>query len=157
MNSIDLQAYLARHQIAAEIIHLPSTTLTVPEAAAVLGISPDQIIKTILFLADGDPLLVISCGVARIAWKTLADTVGISRRRLKTGTADQVYALTGYVVGSVPPFGHQNKLRTIVETAVLRQSIVYGGGGEVDALLRLTPAELQRVVGAETAVLAERE
>ncbi|MCA9977132.1 MAG: YbaK/EbsC family protein [Anaerolineales bacterium] len=157
MTAVDLQQYLHEQQIAAQIIHLPSTTLTVPEAADVLGVSPDQIIKSVLFLAEGEPLLVISCGVARIAWKQLADWLGISRRRLKTGTADQVLAITGYVVGSVPPFGHRHPLRTVVETAVLDQPIIYGGGGDVNALLRLTPGELQRVVGEETAVLAERE
>ncbi len=150
-NSAQLQQFIDDQNIAAEIIHLPSTTLTVAEAAEVLGVSPDQIIKTVLFLADGEPVLAISCGVARIAWKQLADYLGVSRRRLKTGTAKQVQAITGYVVGAVPPFGHAEKLRTVVDTAVYDQSVIYGGGGETNALMRLEPAELRRVVGAETA------
>ncbi|MCA9935667.1 MAG: YbaK/EbsC family protein, partial [Anaerolineales bacterium] len=87
----------------------------------------------------------------------LADYLGVSRRRLKTGTAVQVQSITGYVVGAVPPFGHVQTLRTVVDTAVYDQSILYGGGGEINALLRLTPAELRRIVGAETADLAMRE
>ena len=78
LTSTDLQAFITRHAIDAEIIHLPSTTLTVPEAAEVLEVATDQIIKTILFLADGVPLLAIGCGTARLGWKALADHLGIS-------------------------------------------------------------------------------
>ncbi len=155
-NSQDLQQFIDAQAIAAEIIHLPSTTLTVPEAAEVLGVSPDQIITTVLFLADGEPVLAISCGIARMAWKQLADYLGVSRRRLKTGTAAQVQAITGYVVGAVPPFGHATELRTVVDTAVYEQSILYGGGGEINALMRIEPSELRRVVGDEVVALAER-
>lgn len=156
LNSTHLQQYMAKQGIRAQIIHLPGSTLTVPEAAAALQISPDQIVKTVLFLADGQPVLAISCGVARIAWKQLADYLEVSRRRLKTGTAAQVQEITGYVVGSVPPFGHLHRLRTVVDRAVYAQPILYGGGGETNALLRLMPAELRRVVGDEVGDLAER-
>lgn len=156
LNSHDLQQFITAQGIEAEIIHLPARTLTVAEAAEALGVTPDQIIKSVLFLADGQAVLAISSGLARVAWKRLADYLGVSRRRLKTGTADQVQAVTGYQVGSVPPFGHRVVLRTVVDTAVYTQPILYGGGGETNALLRLTPAELRRIVGGETADLAEQ-
>lgn len=155
-NSHDLQEFITAQGIEAEIIHLPARTLTVAEAAEALGVTPDQIIKSVLFLADGQAVLAISSGLARVAWKRLADYLDVSRRRLKTGTADQVQAVTGYQVGFVPPFGHRVVLRTVVDTAVYTQPILYGGGGETNALLRLTPAELRRIVGGETADLAER-
>jgi prolyl-tRNA editing enzyme YbaK/EbsC (Cys-tRNA(Pro) deacylase) len=141
--------------INAEIVHLEEATLTVADAAEVMGVQPDQIIKTVLFLADGEPVLVIASGLARIAWKQLADYLGVSRRRLKTGNAEQVQAITGYVVGSVPPFGHKEKLRTIVEQSVYDQTVVYGGGGEIDALMRLETAVLRRVVGNKTGNFSE--
>ncbi len=122
MNSNDLRQFITNNEIKAEIFHLEEATLTVADAAAVMGVQPDQIIKTVLFLADGQPVLVIASGLARIAWKRLADYLGISRRRLKTGNAEQVQAITGYVVGSVPPFGHKEKLRTIVEQSVYDQA-----------------------------------
>lgn len=155
MNSVDLAQCIASHEIKAEIVHLEEPTLTVADAAEVMGVQPDQIIKTILFLADDEPILVIASGLARIAWKRLADYLGISRRRLKTGNAEQVQAITGYVVGSVPPFGHKSKLRTIVEQSVYDQVVVYGGGGEIDALLRVETAVLRQVLGSETANFSE--
>ncbi len=155
MNSVDLAAFIKQHEIAAEIVHLEAATLTVADAAAVMGVAPEQIIKTVLFLADGEPVLAISNGTGRIAWKRLADYLGVSRRRLKTANAEKVQAVTGYVVGAVPPFGHKSKLRTIVETAVYEQEVVYGGGGEVDALMRVDTAVLRRVVGNETTKLSD--
>ncbi len=156
MNSNDLRQFITNNEIKAEIFHLEEATLTVADAAAVMGVQPDQIIKTVLFLADGQPVLVIASGLARIAWKRLADYLGISRRRLKTGNAEQVQAITGYVVGSVPPFGHKEKLRTIVEQSVYDQADVYGGGGEIDALMKVETAVLRQVVGDETTDLADK-
>lgn len=156
LNTDTLQRFLETRQIAATILKLDCTTLTVAEAAAAVGVPPDQIIKSLLFLADGEPVLVITCGLARIAWKDLADYLGVSRKRLKTATAGQVAAITGYVVGAVPPFGHRQPLRTVVDTAVYTQPLIFGGGGAVDALLRIAPAELRRIVGSESAALAER-
>jgi prolyl-tRNA editing enzyme YbaK/EbsC (Cys-tRNA(Pro) deacylase) len=153
MNSVYLAAFINAQAIKAEIIHLESATLTVADAADVMGVQPDQIIKTVLFLSDGEPVLVIASGLARIEWKRLADYLGVSRRRLKTGNAEQVRAITGYVIGSVPPFGHKEKMRTIVEQSVYDQSVVYGGGGEIDALMRLETAVLRQIVGEETADL----
>jgi prolyl-tRNA editing enzyme YbaK/EbsC (Cys-tRNA(Pro) deacylase) len=155
MNSDDLKKFIADNDIKAEIVYLEQATLTVADAADVMGVQPEQIIKTVLFLADGEPVLVVASGLDRIAWKRLADYLGVSRRRLKTGNAEQVQAVTGYVVGSVPPFGHKEKLRTIVEQSVYEQAVVYGGGGEIDALMRLETAVLRQIVGDETGDFSE--
>lgn len=155
MNSVDLAAFLEAQNIQAQIVRLEKATLTVADAAEVMGVQPDQIIKTVLFLADGEPVLVIASGLARIAWKRLADYLGVSRRRLKTGNAEQVQAITGFVIGAVPPFGHKTKLRTIMEQSVYDQAVVYGGGGEIDALMRLETAVLRQIVGEEMADLKD--
>ncbi|WP_420644842.1 aminoacyl-tRNA deacylase [Candidatus Leptofilum sp.] len=98
---------------------------------------------------------MIASGLARLDRKALADFLGVSRRRVKTASAEQVLAYTGYVAGSVPPFGYRQPIETVVETAVLQQDQIYGGGGEIHALMQLTVAELQKVVGERTAVLQE--
>jgi prolyl-tRNA editing enzyme YbaK/EbsC (Cys-tRNA(Pro) deacylase) len=155
LNSTHLAQFIRQRHITAEILHLAVDTPTVGHAAEALGVQPEQIIKSVLFLAAGKPVLVIANGLARISWKRLADHLGVSRRQLKTANAEQVLAITGYVVGAVPPFGHRQQLRTLVEAEVLAQTVVYGGGGEIHALMRLTTAELQRIVGHEVVSLAE--
>ena len=152
----DLQKFIDEQEIAAEILHLDVDTPTVADAAVALDVAPEQIIKSVLFLADKRPVMVIASGVARLDRKALADFLGVSRRRVKIASAEQVLAHTGYVAGSVPPFGYKQPIETVVETAVFQQSgVVYGGGGEVHALMALSVAELQRVVGSRVASLAE--
>lgn len=154
LNSARLTQFIVQHHIEAEILHLTADTPTVADAARVMGVQPEQIIKSVLFLADEQPVLVIGNGLNRINYKKLADHLGVSRRRVKTADSDEVLTITGYVAGSVPPFGHVQPLRTILDTAVLEQTDIYGGGGEIHALMCLKTAELQRVVGPETAQLA---
>jgi prolyl-tRNA editing enzyme YbaK/EbsC (Cys-tRNA(Pro) deacylase) len=75
--------------------------------------------------------------------------VGLSRKRVRLAGAAAVRAITGYPVGGVPPLGHPRRLRTLIDRRVLDQPEVFAGGGAVDALLRITPAEIVRVTGAE--------
>jgi prolyl-tRNA editing enzyme YbaK/EbsC (Cys-tRNA(Pro) deacylase) len=147
-NAADLARYLAERNIQAELIHLPHETPTVEAAASAVNAHPDQIAKSILFLADGRPHLVIANGLNRIDYKQLAGHLGLNRRRLKLAKAPEVLAITGFPVGTVPPFGHNQPLPTIIEARVLEQEELYAGGGEINALLRLTTTELQRVTNA---------
>ncbi|WP_420644847.1 aminoacyl-tRNA deacylase [Candidatus Leptofilum sp.] len=156
LNAADLLKFIDEQGLTAQILHLDVDTPTVAAAAAALDVAPEQIIKSVLFLADKKPVMVIASGLARLDRKALADYLGVSRRRVKIASAAQVLAHTGYVAGSVPPFGYREPIETVVETAVTRLSgPIYGGGGEIHALLRLTAAELRRVVGVRTASLAE--
>lgn len=156
MNSTDLARFVERHQIEAHILLLEAQTPTVAAAAEAVGVRPDQIIKSVLFLADDDPVLVITNGLARIQRKRLADELGLSRRRVKMGSEQQVLAVTGYPVGAVPPFGHPQPLATLLDDSVLLEDVVYGGGGEINALMRVTVDELRRVTGARLAAISDR-
>lgn len=148
LTSEDLAHFVQTNGITAEIVHLSEQTPTVATAAAALGVRPDQIIKSVLFLADGDPLLVVANGTARVHRKQLADQLTMSRRRVKMAGPEQVLAITGFAVGTVPPFGHRAPLPTLVDERVLEETAVFGGGGAINALMRVTPQELLRVTGA---------
>ncbi len=151
----DLQQFIDTHAISAAIIPLETQTATVADAARALEVTTAEIIKSLVFLMGGEPLLVINNGTARVDRKKLAAHLGVGRGRVKFASADQTLAITGYVVGSMPPFGHLKPLKTLVDPAVTRLETVYGGGGAVDAMLRLTTVELLRVTGAEVVAIAE--
>lgn len=155
MNSNDLAQFILQKNIQAEIIHLPVQTLTVAAAAEALKVKEAQIIKSVLFLADGRPILVIANGTVKIHRKRLADSIDISRRRVKMASAEQVSQITGYEVGAVPPFGHTEKLDTLIDQAVFDETSVYGGGGERDALMHLTTEELRQVIQAQIVDIAD--
>lgn len=152
-----LEAYLRAHHIAGELLRLPEHTPTVEAAARVMGTTVEGIVKSVLFVQDTDggtpaerAVLVVANGLSRVDYRRVADCLGVSRRRLKLADADTVLVLTGQPVGGVAPFGHPQPLRTVIDRRVLEQPFVFAGGGALDALLRLTPAEIVRVTGAVT-------
>ena len=115
MTSADLRKFIAAHHIDATILHLNAHTSTVSDAARELGVDTDQIIKSLVFMIEDRPLLVINNGTARVDRKKLATLLGVGRKRVKFASAEQALAITGFVVGSMPPFGH-------------RQSVAHAGG-----------------------------
>lgn len=157
MNAEYVSNFLRENNIRGDVVQLGHQAPTVEAAAQVLGVTSDCIIKSVVLLADAIPILAIANGTTRIDTKRLADHLGVARKRVKLADAQTVLELTGFQVGGVPPFGHRTRLRTLVEDRVLIQPEVYGGGGAVDALLRIAPAEIVRVASAEIISLAEKD
>ena len=118
-------------------------------------VDTDQIIKSLVFMIEDRPLLVINNGTARVDRKKLANLLGVGRKRVKFASAEQALTITGFVVGSMPPFGHRQMLRTLVAPAITRLDLIFGGGGDVDAMMRLTSIDLLRVTGAEVTDVSE--
>jgi prolyl-tRNA editing enzyme YbaK/EbsC (Cys-tRNA(Pro) deacylase) len=155
MDKIDLQNFIDQHRIEAVIIPLNEHTPTVPTAAQALGVGTDQIIKTLVFRLKDEPFLVINNGLARVDRKKVAAVLGVGRNRVKFANPELALKATGYVVGSMPPFGHLTKLRTLIDTAVTDLDVIYGGGGSIDAMMRMTSAELLRSTGGTVVDVSE--
>ena len=148
LNEKDVLDYMSKEGIQGRLVPLSVLTETVEAAAAALGISTERIVKSLLFLVDGRPVLVISCGRDRIDRRPLAEQFGVGRKRIKLADAEAVKALTGYEVGAVPPFAHREKLQVIVDRSILDHNIVYAGGGTRDCLLEISPEEIIGSTGA---------
>lgn len=155
LTSTDLQRFIDEHQIEATILPMAEHTLTVPDAARALEVETDQIIKTLVFVVDDEPLLVINNGLARVERRKVAARLNVGRKRVKFAQAERALEITGFVVGSMPPFGHRQKLRTFIDPAITGFDVIFGGGGDIDAMMRLTPAELLRITGGELLEVSE--
>ncbi len=145
----DLAGFIAAHNIAAEIVPMTIETPTVPAAAAALGVTAGQIIKSLLFLVRDAPVLVIASGETLVDRGVLAARYGVGKKQIKLADPATVLRLTGYPAGGVPPFGHPAPLPTLLDRNVAAWDAIYGGGGDDHTLLRIAPGELARVVGAE--------
>jgi Cys-tRNA(Pro) deacylase len=148
LNSSNLGDFMESHDIGGTIIHLTQPVLTVEDAASAVGTTPDQIVKSLLFLVDGKPVMAIACGTSRVDRRPIAAYYGVGRKRVKLADADTVLAVTGYPVGAVPPFGLRRSLPTLIAQDVLTHEEVYAGGGEINALVRVSPQEIVAVTGA---------
>jgi prolyl-tRNA editing enzyme YbaK/EbsC (Cys-tRNA(Pro) deacylase) len=151
----ELQTYIRAQNISAEIVRLDVPTPTVETAAQAVGTRVDQIIKSILFLAEDHPVLAIACGLSNIQRRAIADLYGIGKKRVKLATPEMVLEISGYEVGAMPPFGHRQPLNTIIDQRVLDFTETYAGGGAENVLLHLDPHEILRVTGARVIDLLE--
>ena len=132
----DLADYITAHHLDAEVIPMPTSTHTVQEAADALHVVPNQIMKSILFNADGTPVLVLAPGTYRIDYKLLAKHFGINRKKMRMSQNEETIELSGYPNGGVPPFGHKTPLITLVDPDIFQFDIVYAGGGDPTTVVR---------------------
>lgn len=153
--STDLQRFIDARGIDAAILPMNGHTPTVSDAARELGVAAEQVIKSLVFVLDDAPLLVINNGLSRVDQRKLASVLGVGRTHVKFARPEQALAITGFVVGSMPPFGHRLALRTLVDEAIMGLDQVFGGGGDIDAMLRIAPSELLRVTQGEVHALTE--
>ncbi|MDQ3547783.1 MAG: YbaK/EbsC family protein [Chloroflexota bacterium] len=149
-----LEQLIRDGSIDAELLEPGVPTPTVPEAARALGVDERQIIKSLLFAAkSGEVVLVVLSGASKVSRHRLREVTGL--RGLELADPAIVLALTGYPAGGTPPVGHMNRLNVIVDEGVMTLPMAIGGGGRIDTLLRITPAEIVRLTQAKVARIAD--
>jgi prolyl-tRNA editing enzyme YbaK/EbsC (Cys-tRNA(Pro) deacylase) len=132
-----------------QVRRLPESTATVAEAASAMGCPPERIAKSLVFVADGDPVLCIVSGAHRVDADRLADVLDAAE--VRPATPDEVRAATGFSVGGVPPFGHG--LPVVLDEALLEQQSVWAAGGDGHSLFDVDPRVLVTCTRATVAVL----
>lgn len=149
-----LKEYLKRLEIDTKFFRFEGHTRCVDDAVMRLGVSRDKIVKSIVFIDDaGLPVLGIVTGDKRVSEKKLAMACGATKVR-KANSAE-VKEFTGYDVGAVPPVGHKKHIRTLIDEKVMSFGKVIGGGGEVNTLLEISPAEIKRLTEGEVKDISE--
>lgn len=122
---------------------LPDAVSTAVAAAAALGVDVGAIANSLVFWADGQPVLVMTSGAHRVDTAKVAATLGVSA--LKRATPDFVREHTGQAIGGVAPLGHPKPLRTLVDTALAEYPELWAAGGVSHAVFPTTYAELVRI------------
>jgi prolyl-tRNA editing enzyme YbaK/EbsC (Cys-tRNA(Pro) deacylase) len=151
----DLQRFICERAIAAELVYPKKPTPTVPAAAQALGVAPKNIIKSLVFIANGEPLLVIAAGEAPIDTGRLRETLGVSRRKLKLASPEEALRVSGYEIGAMPPFGHKQVLPTLIDSLSVTEGVLYGGGGTKAAMLKLERATLLEITQGQVLPLTK--
>jgi prolyl-tRNA editing enzyme YbaK/EbsC (Cys-tRNA(Pro) deacylase) len=123
---------------------LDASTRTVKEAAAAVGCREDEIAKSIVFLADGNPVVCVASGRHRIDTERLARALEVVE--LRQAGAAEVRAATGFAIGGVPPFGHD--LPVVFDEELLRHERVWAAAGDPNSLFEVDPSELCESIGA---------
>jgi len=149
----ELRALAAAHGIAATLHPAGRTMPTVEAAADALGISVATMTKNIVWLAGDAAVLVIASGLTRIDDRALARQLGVGRKKVSLASPERAYAISGFVVGCMPSFGHRAPLPTLIDAAVAQLDRVYGGTGDPTVLISLATSDLLRLTSGTVAPL----
>ncbi|MBO3809893.1 MAG: YbaK/EbsC family protein [Candidatus Brockarchaeota archaeon] len=147
LSSKDLEAFLENRKVNYRIF-FHGETYSAEKASRELGVSLDQVAKTVVFVNEkSEPLIVVVPGGRRVNQDRLAKTLGFKKLRLATG--EEVLSHTGYEAGAVPPVGHLKQLPAVVDETLLSRGKVYAGGGAVNATLEISPVDIVRLLNAK--------
>lgn len=146
------------HAVAAgmeiEIRRFSGTTRTAKDAAREIGCGVAEIVKSLVFIVDGDPVVVLCSGDDRVDESKLASALGA--RGARRATADEALQATGFPIGGVAPFAHRARRPVIADSRLGRFATVWAAAGLPDTVFPITPADLARVSGARTLDVAVR-
>lgn len=131
--------------LAFEIREVDDTTHTALDAANALGCPVEAIVKSLLFVVDGEPVLVLASGPNRVDTGLVAGIVGAP---VEMADAKSVKRVTGYSIGGVPPFGHPQPIRTVMDETLLDLDVVWAAAGSAKAVFPVEPARLEQLVSA---------
>ena len=120
-----------------------ATTRTAQDAAREIGCTVGEIVKSLVFVAGGQPVVVLCSGSDRVDEHKLRSLLGVDG--LRRATADEAKSATGYAIGGVPPFGHDAKLRVIVDDGLRAFETVWAAAGLPDAVFPIAPADVVRL------------
>ena len=123
----------------------PEGTKTAAEAAAAIGVDVAQIVKSLIFAVDGEVVVAYVSGANQLDERKLARAAGGSKA--SRVDADVVRKATGYPIGGVPPFGHDEPLRVFIDPELLRHDEVWAAAGTWNDVFPIRPDDLVRVSG----------
>jgi len=149
---VRVEAALAAAGVVTQVVWLDGAAKTAAEAAAALGIEVGAIANSLVFLLDGEPVLVMTSGAHRVDTEWLGERVGATFSRADATT---VKAATGQVIGGIAPLGHPAPLRTFVDVSLADYPEIWAAAGHAHTVFPLSYEQLVAVTGGTvTAVVA---
>ncbi|MFF5704511.1 YbaK/EbsC family protein [Streptomyces sp. NPDC012794] len=133
-----------------DVRSFPEGTRTAADAAAAIGCELSQIVKSLVFAADGVPVLVLMDGASRVDVEAVRRQLGAAK--VTRADAALVRETTGYAIGGVPPFGHRTRTRVLADRSLLEHDVVWAAAGTPHTVFPMPPKEL---IGHAAAALAD--
>ena len=136
-----------------DVREFPEGTRTAEDAARAIGVGVGQIVKSLVFMTDGHPVLCLVSGPNRVDGARLAVITGASD--VRRASADEVERATGFAIGGVPPFGHAQRLSVYCDRDLLSFDIVWAAAGTPRAVFSVQSQALVQACRATAADLKE--
>ena len=151
MAAVDFAGVLRELGVPGTVRLLPESARTAAAAAEQLGCDVGAIANSLVFAADGAPLLVMTSGAHRVDTSLVAERVGASA--VSRADARSVREWTGQVIGGVGPVGHPAPIRTLVDVWLAKYDVVWAAAGHPHAVFPTSYEELVRITGGTSAAV----
>jgi prolyl-tRNA editing enzyme YbaK/EbsC (Cys-tRNA(Pro) deacylase) len=132
--------------IDVEVVRFPEGTKTAADAARAVGCEIGQIVKSLVFMADGRPVVALTSGSNRADTARLAELMGAAE--VRRATPDEARAATGFAIGGTPPFGYPGVVEQVIDQDLMDHAEVWAAAGTPDAVWRVDPERLRAATGA---------
>jgi prolyl-tRNA editing enzyme YbaK/EbsC (Cys-tRNA(Pro) deacylase) len=146
----------ARKGVELRVVAFGQSTHTAAEAAHAVGAEVGQIVKSLVFVVPGDegpqPCLALVSGANTVDLGRLAAVLTVPE--VRRATAEEARRMTGFVIGGIPPFGHDQPIRTVMDPDLGRYETVWAAAGMPNAVFEVAPGTLRMLANAVVAPLA---
>ena len=139
--------------VKGEVIQTQETARTADEAAATLGVQVGQIVKSLVFEADGETVLVLTSGENKVDTNKVAIAFNVSK--VGKADADKTREVTGYAIGGVPPLGHSTKMKILIDETFKKFDEIWAAAGHPHAVYPTTYNELIKCTSARPLIVGE--
>ena len=145
--------FFAERNVHVEIQTFDASVHTAQQAAQDLGAEVRTIVKSLVFEADGQPVLVLCSGDRRVDTAKLATLC--AAQQVRQASAARIKSITGYSIGGVPPVAHATALPVFMDQELLTCEVVYAAAGTARTLFAIAPQALRDVSGARVVSVSE--
>jgi Cys-tRNA(Pro) deacylase len=136
-----------------EVVEFPQTTRTAEDAAAAIGCQVAQIVKSLVFVVGGRPVIALVSGANLLDTRKLGTQYGVGRKKVRRADAEKVKAATGFSIGGVPPFGHASSLPVTIDEDLTGFDVVWAAAGTANTVFAISPEDLAMASGGQPADL----
>lgn len=147
-SAASVQGALNEKGIQSKVVELPASTRTADEAASAIECNVGQIVKSLIFIIKEteEPLLILTSGSNRVNEAAIAKHIGT---KIGKADADFTRSVTGFAIGGIPPVGHKQEIRTLIDKDLLNHEVCWAAAGTPHAVFSLKSSDLLSLTGGE--------
>lgn len=140
------ESWLASTDFGVKVSDFPQGTRTAVDAARAVGCDVGQIVKSLVFVAGGRPVVALVSGANRLDERRLGAVAG---EPVVKADAETARTATGYAIGGVPPFGHATDVPVYMDRDLMSFSVVWAAAGRPDSVFEIVPERLRELSRAQ--------
>lgn len=155
LSTQDVQNALDTLGVNIQVRIFDTSTATSEEAATSIGTTLGSIVKSLVFMVEEKPIVILVAGDQRVDTRKIAVLYNVGRKKVKTAKAEECIQYIGYAPGGVPPLGHRTTVPIYVDATLARFEMVYAAAGSPNAIFPIPYAHLVEITGGQVIDVVE--